>query len=90
MGQIDLTRLKRCMEKAEKGEELVIGFFGGSITQDCAAAVHEDSYAYHVFRWWEKTFPEAKLHYGNGGIGGTTSCLLPKVFFSKENLGGRI
>lgn len=73
MGQIDLTRLKKCMEKAGKGGELAIGFFGGSITQDCAASVHENSYAYRVFQWWEKTFPEAKFHYVNGGIGGTTS-----------------
>lgn len=73
MGQIDLTRLKKCMEKAEKGGDLTIGFFGGSITQDCAATVHENSYAYRVFQWWERTFPEAKFHYVNGGIGGTTS-----------------
>ncbi len=73
MGQTDLTRLKKCMERAEKGEELVIGFFGGSITQDCAATVHENAYAYRVFQWWERTFPEAKFHYVNGGIGGTTS-----------------
>lgn len=73
MEQIDLTRLKKCMEKAERGEELTIGFFGGSITQDCAATVHENSYGYRVFQWWERTFPEAVLHYVNGGIGGTTS-----------------
>lgn len=73
MGRIDWIRLKRCMRKAEKGGELTIGFFGGSITQDCAATVHENCYAYRVFRWWERTFPEAKFHYVNGGIGGTTS-----------------
>lgn len=65
--------LKRCMQRAEKGGEFTIGFFGGSITQGCAASVHERSYAYLVFRWWEKTFPKSKFHYVNGGIGGTTS-----------------
>lgn len=73
MRQMYLTRLKKCMRRAEKGEELTIGFFGGSITQDCAATVHENSYAYRVFRWWERAFPDAKFHYVNGGIGGTTS-----------------
>ena len=49
------------------------GIFGGSITQDSLATKHEYCYAYRVFQWWEKTFPKAKLHYVNGGIGGTTS-----------------
>ena len=69
----DLTRLKSCMRRAEAGEELTIGFFGGSITQDSLATKHENCYAYRVFRWWEETFPKAAFHYVNGGIGGTTS-----------------
>lgn len=69
----DYTRLIRCMKKAEKGEELTLGFFGGSITQGSLASVHENTYAYQVFRWWKESFPNAKLHYVNGGIGGTTS-----------------
>lgn len=73
MQRANLSRLKNCMRRAEKGEELTIGFFGGSITQDCAATVHENSYAYRVFRWWERAFPKAEFHYVNGGIGGTTS-----------------
>ncbi|MCI8871454.1 MAG: SGNH/GDSL hydrolase family protein [Lachnospiraceae bacterium] len=73
MERTDLTRLKKCMQRALKGEALTIGFFGGSITQDCAATAHENCYAYRVFQWWEKTFPKAELHYVNGGIGGTTS-----------------
>lgn len=73
MGIISLVRLKRCMRRAGRGEELTLGFFGGSITQDCAAAVHENCYACRVFRWWEEAFPEAKFHYVNAGIGGTGS-----------------
>ena len=49
------------------------GIFVVSITQDSLATKHEYCYAYRVFQWWEKTFPKAKLHYVNGGIGGTTS-----------------
>lgn len=61
------------MRKAEKGEKLTIGFFGGSITQGCLATKHEKSYSYRVFQWWRDTFPQAQISYVNGGIGGTTS-----------------
>lgn len=73
MEQMEIARLENCMRRAGQGEELTIGFFGGSITQDCAATVHENSYAYRVFDWWKRTFPNAGFHYVNGGIGGTTS-----------------
>lgn len=73
MAQINLARLKNCMRRAQRGEELTIGFFGGSITQGCAASVHESCYAYRVFRWWETAFPAARFHYVNGGVGGTDS-----------------
>jgi len=61
------------MRRAQQGGELTLGFFGGSITQGCAASVHENCYAYQVFRWWETAFPAARFHYVNGGIGGTSS-----------------
>lgn len=69
----NLARLKNCMRRAEAGEELTLGFFGGSITQGSLATKHEYCYAYRVFRWWEEAFPKVKFHYINGGIGGTTS-----------------
>lgn len=43
MEQVHFTRLKRCMQRAENGEKLTIGFFGGSITQGGAATEHEKS-----------------------------------------------
>lgn len=73
MSQANFARLRRCMRRAQQGAELTIGFFGGSITQDCAATVHENCYAWRVFKWWGKTFPTAQFHYVNGGIGGTSS-----------------
>lgn len=73
MAQTNFSRLKHCMRRAQQGEDLTIGFFGGSITQDCAASVHENCYAYRVFRWWQSAFPKARFHYVNGGIGGTSS-----------------
>ena len=33
MKDVSLKRLKDCMKRAEEGEELTIGFLGGSITQ---------------------------------------------------------
>jgi len=69
----DFARLKRCMQRAEKGEELTIGFLGGSITQGSLAAEHEKCYAYRVFEWWKENFPNAGFSYVNGGIGGTDS-----------------
>lgn len=73
MHEVDITRLQNCMKRAENGEELTIGFLGGSITQGSVATTPEKTYAYNVFTWWKKTFPNAKFNYVNGGIGGTTS-----------------
>lgn len=73
MRKINLARLKDCMLRAERGEELTIGFLGGSITQGSLSTKPENCYAYRVFSWWEEKFPEAEFHYVNGGIGGTTS-----------------
>ena len=73
MGKINLSRLKNCMLRAGKGEELTIGFLGGSITQGSLSTKSENCYAYRVFSWWKKEFPEAHFHYVNGGIGGTSS-----------------
>lgn len=73
MDQINYSRLKKCMERAENGESLTVGFFGGSITQGSLASTEQNMYAYLVYQWWVKCFPDADIHYVNGGIGGTTS-----------------
>lgn len=73
MRNVSLSRLKNCMLRAERGEELTIAFFGGSITQGSLSTKHEKSYAYRVFSWWKNEFKKAEFHYVNGGIGGTTS-----------------
>ena len=69
----NLYRMKKLMARAEAGETLNIGFLGGSITQGCLASAPELCYAYRVFQWWEKTFPQAKFHYINAGIGAPAS-----------------
>lgn len=73
MRQIQLDRLYRCMQRAAAGEELTLGFLGGSITQGSLASAHELCCAYRVFDWWCKSFPQAVFHYVNAGIGGTSS-----------------
>lgn len=61
------------MMRAENGEELTIGFLGGSITQGSLVTKSENCYAYRVYSWWKEKFPKAEFHYVNSGIGGTTS-----------------
>lgn len=73
MGKMNLSRLKKCMLRAENGEEITIGFLGGSITQGSLSTKPENCYAYRVFSWWKKEFRGARFHYVNGGIGGTSS-----------------
>ena len=68
-----MTRLKNLMKRAANGESLVIGFLGGSITQGSLSSTPETCYAYLVYEWWKKSFPNAAFSFVNGGIGGTTS-----------------
>lgn len=73
MENLSESKLLYCMERVQRGEELTVGFLGGSITQGSLASSDTTSYAYLVYRWWCDTFPKACIHYVNGGIGGTTS-----------------
>lgn len=68
-----MTRLKNLMKRATNGESLVIGFLGGSITQGSLSSTPKNCYAYLVYEWWKKSFPNAAFSFVNGGIGGTTS-----------------
>lgn len=69
----NLYRIERVMKKAMQGEDIVVGFLGGSITQGCLSSSPETCYAYLVYKWWCEKFPAAKVAYVNAGIGGTTS-----------------
>lgn len=70
---MDLSRIKDCMRRAERGAHLTLGFLGGSITEGSLSSSPETCYAYLVYQWWRETFPRAEFSYVNGGIGGTTS-----------------
>lgn len=65
--------IKNVMKRAEAGEKLTIGFIGGSITQGSLSSTPQKCYAYLVYEWWVRTFPQAEFKYVNAGIGGTTS-----------------
>lgn len=72
----NLSRLSRVMEKAKNGESITIAYLGGSITNGSVASPKETNcYAYLTTEWWKKTFPDAKIHYVNAGIGATDSYL---------------
>ncbi len=67
------ARIQNLMRRASAGEDLHIGFLGGSITQGSLASKPDLCYAAQVFSWWERTFPKSRFSYINAGIGGTTS-----------------
>lgn len=73
--QADMTRLANTIRKAMNGEEITIGFIGGSITEGYSASKKENSYAALVYKWWCEKFPDTKINYVNAGIGGTSSYL---------------
>lgn len=73
--QGDLSRLAQVLRKAQDGEEITIGFLGGSITEGRGAANIQDCYVSQVYRWWYETFPQATINVINAGIGGTSSYL---------------
>ena len=54
------SRIRQVMRRALNGEELTVGFLGGSITQGSLSTKPELCYAYHVYEWWQKTFPKAQ------------------------------
>lgn len=71
------ARLKKAIEKARRGEEVTIGFIGGSITQGAGAIpINTECYAYKTFRGFcELTGRglQENVHYVKAGVGGTPS-----------------
>jgi lysophospholipase L1-like esterase len=66
-------RLQRVLLKAQRGEKVVLGFLGGSITQGAWATTPEHRWVNHVADWWRQTFPQAQFELVNAGIGATGS-----------------
>ncbi len=69
----DPSKVVNVMRKAQAGEDITIGFIGGSVTVGGASTSREFSYARLVHDWWEETFPNVKVDYINAGWSGTPS-----------------
>ena len=70
-------RLKKAIEKAQKGEDVNIVYLGGSITEGDILDL-EDRYAKRTYNYFRDTFAKGKgenVHYFNSGYRGTGSKL---------------
>ncbi len=69
-------RLKRAIEKARNGEEVVIAYIGGSITEGANAAPRNTKcYAYLSYEYFKNTFANGgdNVKFVNAGLSGTPS-----------------
>jgi lysophospholipase L1-like esterase len=69
----DSARLHRQFDRARKGENIVVGVIGGSITQGACASDEKMRYGNLVAAWWREKFPQATVKFVNAGIGATGS-----------------
>ena len=71
-------RFKKAIEKAQMGQEVVIAYIGGSITEGAGATNHTGCYAYQSYIHFKKAFGAGdgnNVKYINAGMGGTPSTL---------------
>ncbi|MDX9974472.1 MAG: SGNH/GDSL hydrolase family protein [FCB group bacterium] len=71
----DPLRIQRVFAKAKRGEPVVVGVIGGSITAGAAASIEEYRWGNRMAAWWKRTFPESAITFVNAGIGATGSDL---------------
>ena len=73
----NLSRLKAAIAKARRGEEVTVGYIGGSITQGAGAIpINENCYAYQSFKGFCDLAGrgyEDNVRYIKAGVGGTPS-----------------
>jgi lysophospholipase L1-like esterase len=69
----DTARLQHVLAKARRGETVMVGVIGGSITGGAAASREEFRWGNRVAQWWRERFPNAKTEFVNAGIGATGS-----------------
>ena len=75
VNQGDPLRIKKVMKKALQGEKIVLGYFGGSITQGAVASSWGKNYTSLTTGWWRSKFPNAEIIHVNAGIGATGSII---------------
>jgi lysophospholipase L1-like esterase len=68
-------RVQRALAKAKRGEAVVVGVLGGSITAGTAASTEANRWGNRVAEWWKQTFPNSAVTFVNAGIGATGSDL---------------
>ncbi|MFC2137265.1 GDSL-type esterase/lipase family protein, partial [Bacteroidota bacterium] len=71
--EYDTTLIYNTMIKAQNGEDITIGVFGGSITAGSLASSESKRWANLVTDWWINNFTESTVNLINAGIGGTGS-----------------
>ncbi len=73
----NLYRVQRAIRKASRGEEVVIAYLGGSITQGAGAKpIHTECYAYRSYLAFKKRFGKGNgenVKFIKAGAGGTCS-----------------
>lgn len=73
----NLYRVQRAIEKARQGEEVVIAYLGGSITQGAGAKpIHTECYAYRSYLAFKERFGKGdgeNVKFIKAGAGGTCS-----------------
>lgn len=70
----DTSRMIRVLKKAAAGEEITVGYIGGSITEGLTAGA-EKCWAKLTYDALCEMFPETKINYVNAGLSGTPSVL---------------
>lgn len=66
------VRLAEFLKKTQLGEDVTVGFIGGSITQGTSAG-NDLCYAKLTAKWLQSICPQSKVEYVNAGIGATGS-----------------
>lgn len=73
----NLYRIQKAIQKAERGEEVVVAYLGGSITQGAGAKpINKECYAYRSYETFRKRFGKgdgANVRLIKAGAGGTCS-----------------
>lgn len=67
------ARLQHVLAKARRGEPVTVAVIGGSITAGAKASTYNKSWGPLLSKWWQDTFPGAKVEFVNAGIGATGS-----------------
>ncbi len=75
VNQGNLARLAKVIEKAERGEKVVIAALGGSITEGMSASRPALRYSSQVLKWFRNTYPDGTFELVNAGIGSTGSII---------------